>query len=166
MTKCCNLQTILLEALSEVDDDIVCSIAHNLPKLQRLSLRNCRYTDVGICEVAKHCNQLRMLALDGNCSLTDKGVLSLAENCPYLCELYLLGSDRVSQSAVQRIVVSMYLRTIYLHNFTSHSFYSLYSLHYGRTYMGQRCCWAVHKMRYTTHSSRCVESLVVWNVDL
>lgn len=107
MTKCCNLQTILLEALSEVDDDIVCSIAHNLPKLQRLSLRNCRYTDVGICEVAKHCNQLRMLALDGNCSLTDKGVLALAENCPCLCELYLLGSDRVSQSAVQHVVVSM-----------------------------------------------------------
>lgn len=56
--------------------------------------------------MAKHCGQLRMLALDGNCSLTDKGVLALAENCPCLSELYLLGSDRVSQHAVQHVVVS------------------------------------------------------------
>lgn len=107
-TRCCSLQTLLLEALSGVDDDIVCSIAHNLPKLQRLSLRNCSYTDFGICEVAKHCSQLRMLALDGNYSLTDRGVRALAENCPCLNELYLLGSDRVSQIAVEHVVVSMY----------------------------------------------------------
>lgn len=107
-TRCYSLQTLLLEALSGVDDAIVCSIAHNLPKLQRLGLRNCSYTDVGICEVAKHCSQLRMLALDGNCSLTDRGVLALAENCPFLSELYLSGSDRVSQVAVEHVVVSIY----------------------------------------------------------
>lgn len=56
--------------------------------------------------MAKQCGQLRMLALDGNSSLTDKGVIALAENCPCLSELYLFGSDKVTQQAVQRVVVS------------------------------------------------------------
>ena len=96
----------MLEGLDGVDDSIVFRIARYLTKIQQLSLRNCKYTDEGICEVAKQCGQLKMLALDGNSSLTDKGVIALAENCPRLSELYLFESAKVTQWAVQRVVVS------------------------------------------------------------
>lgn len=99
--QCPNMEVFLLAALKGIDDEVATCIAHNLPKLKRLSLKNASCSDEAVMQIANHCADLRVLVLSGNHDLTDKSVLFLASRCPHLTELYLSGCAKVTRAAVQ-----------------------------------------------------------------
>ena len=94
-----------MAGLKDITDDVIMTLAHNCPHLTHCSVRNCQLTDLSICELAKCCNKLIMLALAGIHNLTDKCILALANNCPHMEELYVSGCTKITKQALNYLSV-------------------------------------------------------------
>lgn len=71
---------IFLGKCSNITNEGIIQLAHNIPKLRRVYLAGCRaITDEAIIQLIQRCNQMEVLSLPG-CSVTDVSVVAAAKH--------------------------------------------------------------------------------------
>jgi hypothetical protein len=88
-----------------ITDVTLRALADNCPRLQLLSVTNCKITDRGVAAMVRGCRQLATLLLEFNRSLTDRSFTNVARHCAELNALEInecLVTDKGLQAVVQQ----------------------------------------------------------------
>jgi Leucine Rich repeat len=71
-----------------------------LQSIEHKNINNCRdICDIGITELAMHCNELQRISFFRSELITDEGVTHLAQNCPQLYDI-VLGETNITDVGV------------------------------------------------------------------
>ncbi|PIK53998.1 putative F-box/LRR-repeat protein 2 [Apostichopus japonicus] len=121
--RCVNLEELYLSQVKCMGDDVLMTIANNLPLLKYLSLKSCTkgtdpVTDSGVIELARCC-PLQELVVSGIHTLTDKSVFALANSCPDLECFYVSGCNKITTAAINYLQDMCNGRVHVVHNVPS-----------------------------------------------